>query len=76
LIKKLLPLPCPFCGKKVKLIKAGANWDKGIECVRCGFNIYFFYTSGKNKGFNRGLMEDGLNAIIKAWNKCILKIKV
>lgn len=62
-------LPCPFCGNpKPRFIKDGAKWMKGVECLKCRHNIYFF---GKNH-MNIGMKYEGRkaqNAVAEYWNK-------
>ena len=67
-------IPCS-CGGKARLINEGANWFKGIECRKCGLNIYFFYTRGKYKGQSVGFVDGNPNAVIKAWNAHVSKIQ-
>ncbi len=66
-------LPCP-CGGKAKLINEGAKWFNGVECQKCGLNIYFFHTKGKQKDVNIGWNEESPIKVIRAWNKHVSRI--
>jgi Lar family restriction alleviation protein len=61
--------PCPFCGsKQVRFITDEYKWSKGVECRKCGMNIYFFRDGWNVASFAEGENEKNKSAIAERWN--------
>ena len=61
--------PCPFCGsKRLRFINDGADWNKGVECRKCGMNVYFFKDGWNVSTGTIGQWLEDKKAIAERWN--------